>query len=486
MKKYGIILIAILSFLSIFALGFNYEQNTDPNSFYQVYLDDQIIGTIKSEKELLKLIDSRGEYIKNKYNTDKVYEPNGLQIRKINTFTDEISSVEDVYIKIEEMRPFTVKGYQLTITKGETSTKYYALDEAVFSDALEEFTKIYVGELRYEQFMEDTQTPITSTGAVIEKLYFEENMTIKELNIPVTSTIYTDYKQLSSILLFGESAINQNYTVEQGDTIDTVSFKNQISTEEFLISNPQFTSSQSLLFPGQNVIISQTNPQISLVVEEHIVKDVVSNYKTEEVIDNNATVGSSKVIQQGSNGLERVTQKQRAVNGVINYVDPKGVEVLQPAINEIVSIGGKIIPNVGTTALGTWAWPTNSGYTISSDFAYRINPITGRRELHTGIDIAGTGHGSPVYAVNNGTVLKASYTYINGYYVEINHNNGYYTYYGHLSKFIVSPGEVVSKGQIIGYVGSTGYSTGPHLHFEVWQNGAPWKGTLISPWTLYR
>ncbi len=486
MKKYGIIIVAILSFFSIFALGFNYENNSDPNSFYQVYLDDQIVGTIKSENELLELIDSRGEFIKNKYDTDKVYEPNGLQIRKINTFTDQLDSVEDVYKKIEEMRPFTVKGYQLSITSGETTTKYYALDETVFHSALEDFTKIYVGETRYDQFMNDTQVPITSTGAIIEKLYFEEDMTIKELNIPVNSTIYTDSKQLSSVFLFGDNITNTEYTVQTGDTIDSVAFNNQISIEEFLISNQQFNSSQNLLFPGQTVIISQTNPQLNLVVEEHIVKDVISNYTTEEVVDSSATVGTDKVIQEGSNGLDRITQKQRTVNGVINYVEPKGIEVLQPSINKIVSVGTKVIPNVGSVSVGSWAWPTNSGYTISSDFAYRINPITGQRELHSGIDIAGTGHGSPIYSANNGTVITATYKYDGGYHVIIDHGNGYYTLYAHLSSYIVSVGQVVSKGQVIGYVGSTGYATGPHLHFEVWQGGKPWSGTLISPWTLYR
>ena len=479
-------MIIILITCAIFTLGLGYQNNREPHNYYQVYLDDEIIGTIASSQELLNMIDSKGEYIKKKYHTNKVYEPNGLQIKKITTFHTELDSAKDVYEKIEKKSPFTVKGYQLTIKDGDKSIKFYALEEKVFKSALEEIAKIYIGEDRYQAYMNETQTPIATTGTLIENIYFENNMTIKQLNIPVTYNIYTDATSLSKVLLFGENAKQSKYKVESGDTIEKVAFKNKISVNEFLISNPGFSSSQSLLFPGQEVIIGETNPQVKIVVEEHVVKDVESKYKTEERYDSEKLVGDDTVIQEGENGIERITQKQKSVNGVLTYVDPKGKEELKPTVNRIVAVGSKVVPNVGTTAPGTWAWPTNSGYTISSDFQYRISPIDGSRELHTGIDISGTGYGSPIYAANNGVVCTADYKYSNGYYVTINHNNGYYTLYAHMSRYIVSAGQTVQKGQIIGYVGQSGYATGPHLHFELWVGGRPWRGTLTSPWVLYQ
>lgn len=158
-------------------------------------------------------------------------------------------------------------------------------------------------------------------------------------------------------------------------------------------------------------------------------------------------------------------------------------EELKPSINQVIILGEKIIPSVGTTS--NWQFPTNSGYTISSDYVYRINPVTGGRELHGAIDISGTGMGSPIYAATNGVVSESTSRTQDGNYVCINHNNGYYTCYAHMLKRNATVGQVVSRGQVIGYVGKSGYATGPHLHFEVWVGGRPWNGGhRINPWTM--
>ena len=102
------------------------------------------------------------------------------------------------------------------------------------------------------------------------------------------------------------------------------------------------------------------------------------------------------------------------------------------------------------------------------------------------MDIAGTGYNSPIYAVTNGVVYDVGYGDVNGYYVAINHNNGYWTRYMHMISWpSVKVGQIVEQGQIIGYVGSTGAATGPHLHLEVWI-GQPYRGGYtISPWSMY-
>ena len=92
--------------------------------------------------------------------------------------------------------------------------------------------------------------------------------------------------------------------------------------------------------------------------------------------------------------------------------------------------------------------------------------------LHPGIDI-GVGMGTPIHAAASGRVISASYSGGYGNLVVIDHGNGLATAYAHQSSMAVSPGQQVSQGQVIGYVGSTGFSTGPHLHFEVRVNGSP-------------
>ncbi len=132
---------------------------------------------------------------------------------------------------------------------------------------------------------------------------------------------------------------------------------------------------------------------------------------------------------------------------------------------------------------GTMTWPVPGHLYISSDFGWRF----GGTNYHTGFDIAradaqGVGiYGKPTVAANSGTVIVANSTYVQGrgygIYVIVDHGGGISTLYGHLSKLAVSTGDTVTKGETIGYVGSTGWSTGPHLHFEVRKDGV-----YVYPW----
>jgi murein DD-endopeptidase MepM/ murein hydrolase activator NlpD len=114
--------------------------------------------------------------------------------------------------------------------------------------------------------------------------------------------------------------------------------------------------------------------------------------------------------------------------------------------------------------------PLEGGGTLRSNFGYRIHPIFKSRKMHTGIDLAAS-TGTPIYASGDGVVQLAGWESGYGKKVEIKHVNGFETGYGHMSQIAVSAGDRVRQGQIIGYVGSTGYSTGPHLHFEILING---------------
>lgn len=114
-------------------------------------------------------------------------------------------------------------------------------------------------------------------------------------------------------------------------------------------------------------------------------------------------------------------------------------------------------------------WPTDGGV-ISSYYGGRTGPISGGFDWHPGLDIAAD-IGTPVYAAAMGTVDMAGWNGGYGQYVKIRHGNGYESAYGHMSGIAVTTGQQVRKGEIIGFVGSTGYSTGPHLHFEVFVDG---------------
>lgn len=119
---------------------------------------------------------------------------------------------------------------------------------------------------------------------------------------------------------------------------------------------------------------------------------------------------------------------------------------------------------------GAMLWPTPSCYYVTSEFGWRFHPVLKYEKLHTGIDI-GAGYGAKIIAAQSGRVITATYNSAYGNYVVVDHGGGVCTLYAHQSSMAVSVGDYVSAGQVIGYVGSTGYSTGPHLHFEVIVNG---------------
>lgn len=109
-------------------------------------------------------------------------------------------------------------------------------------------------------------------------------------------------------------------------------------------------------------------------------------------------------------------------------------------------------------------------YSISSPFGWRIHPVYGYEKFHYGVDLSAS-QGTPIYAAAGGTVTVATYESSAGNYVMISHSGGFATSYLHMTHYVVAPGQYVSQGQVIGYVGSTGLSTGPHLHFAMYYNG---------------
>ena len=119
---------------------------------------------------------------------------------------------------------------------------------------------------------------------------------------------------------------------------------------------------------------------------------------------------------------------------------------------------------------GKFAWPMIGR--ITSPFGYRRNPLWGGVSLHTGVDIAAP-YGKPISCADSGEVIYSGWWDGYGKAVVIDHGKGYTTVYGHMSRIYAQVGQMVTKGESIGLVGSTGFSTGPHLHFEIRVNGRP-------------
>lgn len=156
-------------------------------------------------------------------------------------------------------------------------------------------------------------------------------------------------------------------------------------------------------------------------------------------------------------------------------MQPDNQNLWAQLLGGFVAGGGQIInPDTDWVPIGALAWPLPQNFSISSSFGYRSDPITGELEYHNGTDIAAP-NGTQILAAAAGTVTIAngidSWGGSYGYHIKIDHGNGLETLYAHCSAICVTSGQQVQQGEVIGFVGNTGNSTGNHLHFEVWVNG---------------
>lgn len=495
-KIISILVILILS-VSIFLVGFAKKNYSKAKEVYQVYLNGNKIGMIANDDDLYDLINERQKEIKKKYNVKNVYPPNGFDIVKSYTYEDMVNDVDEIYNQIEKEDDFTIKGYTITIHKTEKDEEtgkvpedivIHVLNKKVFNEAIKRFVYSFIGKDAYNNYLNNTQPEIKDVGKIIQKMYFSENITIKEDNISVKEKIYTDATQLSQYLLFGSDIKQEEYTIKTGDTIPKISENHKLNPEEFLIANPKYRDENSLLTIGDNVSIALINPQLSLVTEMYVVEDVEQYFEKQTVYDEKKPYGYSKVTQQGVNGITRFTETYKSVNGEAGAANVLKKEVLREKVNQITTKGKKV--NYGSISGnfidtgGTWAWPTNSGYKITSNYAWRWG------KLHAALDIAWLPRRSPAYAAGDGVVVTATRGTGSGWslgnYVVIKHSNNIYTQYAHLDVISVHEGQTVHKGQVVGGIGDTGRATGVHLHFAAFV-GMPYQGGQpFNPMKLYR
>ena len=228
-----------------------------------------------------------------------------------------------------------------------------------------------------------------------------------------------------------------------------------------------------------------------LVEFQRIVKDVEEQeaalkreYEELEVMQNDLIAKQSELndlmedkeeeIHQISDDIGATQEKLKKLKEAAAEAKRKQEEAAAAAAaaRKAASSGGGSAGAPVVSGNGTFTHPC-PGYTyISSEFGWRAQPIPGASTNHKGMDFA-AGTGTPIYAAASGTVTTASYSGNAGNLIVINHGNGLQTYYMHCNSMYVSAGQTVSKGQNIGSVGSTGNSSGPHLHFQVMLNGTP-------------
>lgn len=201
--------------------------------------------------------------------------------------------------------------------------------------------------------------------------------------------------------------------------------------------------------------LNDLNATVQEAKEEQLAQETLLSNKQAEVDKYNEEIhGTTSQIAD----IEEDIAAQEALIKELEEIERQRQLQLQAQQNQLMYDGGKM------------SWPLIGYYSISSPMEYRIHPITGVYHLHSGIDIPAA-MGTTIYAAYDGQVAWNNYNYSAGNWIGIDHGDGLYTIYMHMSGFLVKEGDYVKKGDPIGLVGSTGSSTGPHLHFSVRLNG---------------
>ena len=498
-KIISVLSICLLIIL-LFFVGMDHRDLGDPDEAYQVYLNGEKIGLIKSKDALLNMIDKEQDEIKRKYNVDKVYPPEGLSINKIYTYNNDVVSEKKIYDEVKEKEPFTIKGYTVTINynsessstileSGLTQTKIYTLDKDIVKNALYKTAVAFIGEKELGNYESGSQSEIIDQGEIITSVYFAETISIKEDYISTENKIFNDQEELAMYLMFGTNEKQKTVNIKENENLDMIAESNNLNISELLVANPKI-SYDDILVAGQEINIGLINPLVSVKYSKQVVEVVDIAYQTKYIDDNSKYIDFKEVTTAGQNGKTKITQDILYVNGQIVNLIISNKETIVPTVDEVITRGTKVYYNPGGNYVnpnrgnGEYIWPTNVPYIITSRFEWRWG------SHHDGIDISGTGLGSPIYASTSGVVVEASGGCPNrgyygnrcghgwGNYVFIKSPKGYTIYYAHLvNQMIVHVGQQVNQGQVIGFMGSSGNSTGTHLHFQIMTEG----GAALNP-----
>ena len=284
-------------------------------------------------------------------------------------------------------------------------------------------------------------------------------------------------------MLSGVQQQEKIYTVQTGDTLGSIAQKNDLTFRELCALNTNFKGAplaeDSNIQEGDQLIVTKQEALLEVRITKVETREEEIPFSTETTQSNEYTTGTTKTLQEGQNGLRRVTmQNVYDTNGVLLEQTILSTETIKEPVNKKVVKGTKKVTSNGAAAYiggsGQFIWPV-PGYRNCSRW-YGSG--------HKGVDICASA-GTPIYASAGGTVTKAGYNKAGagtgyGYSVIISHSGGYTTVYAHCLSLAVSAGQTVRQGQLIGYVGSTGRSSGNHCHFEIRRNGS-----YIAPQSVF-
>lgn len=408
----------------------------DDQSIVQNYINVTIANEGKDSEDITYVVDEEISFIAEK------------------VFNKQVDNTE-VLDTLDEQLTIEAVGNALTI--GEEVVGYFATEEDA-EQVLQSYKEKFVKPEVLEALENEEKQALEVGDTQIVDVTLSEETSIAQQNVAPSSIISVE----DGVTLLEKGTLEEKkHVVAEGDVLGSIASKYDLSLKTLLELNNDLTE-DSVIRIGDELVVTETKPYVTVVVVEESLREEEIPFEKEVKESDSMYKGDEEITQEGQNGTAKKQYQITKVNGVAVKEEVISEEVIEEPVKEILVKGTKVVPSRGS---GKFAWPAVGGY-ISS----KMGPRWG--SYHKGIDIARPSNRN-ILAADNGRVVSAGWD-SSGYgnKIVIDHGNGYRTIYAHLSSLNVSAGQVVEKGQKIGVMGSTGRSTGIHLHFEVYKNGA--------------
>ena len=419
----------------LFSHGKNLEEKT---RCYQVFFDGEIIGNVREREVFENALLSVKENIET-VNHYEIRIDNNYSFHQSHAKDSKIINSEKIISKINNKINYSIIGYGIEVD-GRIIGKLPCKSDA--EKLLDEIKKPY----------------FNNKNSRILYIGFAEDVQIKKVEMKKNET--NDFDELLKYIQKGTTE-EKIYQVRQGDNFWKISDAFNMSVHELTSANPGVDP--DLIHPGDRLSLVIPKPFIGVKTKEYSKYEEKLTYDTEYEYVSWLYNDEYRIKKRGEFGIQEVEANIVKENGIEIEKEVIASKILDEPSTQIVYKGTKEPPPKKGT--GVFINPLPSGY-----YSSRFGPRWGG--YHYGLDIA-DGYGTTIKAADGGTVVYAGWYGDYGYMIEIDHGGGFLTRYAHCSKLYVSKGEKVYKGKSIGTVGSTGRSTGPHVHFEVRKYGNP-------------
>ncbi len=466
MKRVSTLGVGLLLLLTpiIAAFGGSIEQQ-----IYRVYIDNQMIGILSDISVYEAYRDKKMAQYLSEYKEDEIIVPANIRIEEEITYIPFKENDEAIIKLIDEKVKFKTDGYYFKVGKSSMCVNQVEEVEA----EIEALMTVFVSSDILNELKDESHVikPLENEGEQVTRAQFKSDVEYIS-SVCNIDDIVSD-EEIGNIILTGEKEPVKVDVLKQDQTIEDVAKENDLSKSEFELLNYR-TFNNKLPHIGQIFNVSPITNNVIVEVKKEVMREERISYQTIITEDPNLPEGETYTQQEGISGVKLTSYEQTYVNGkkISEVVNNEREQVITEAQDRIVVKGTKVIPSRGTK---DWKWPTTQSLVTCGYLCYGG---------HYGIDIAGY-IGQPIFAADNGVVISAGYNGGYGNSILINHNNGYYTRYAHMSSISVSVGQVVQGGQTIGGLGNTGNSTGPHLHFEIRTDTGSQPSYAPNPMSFY-